>query len=632
MGRPAEALDLIYKDDSYRAFYNSKKSRRQVVYVGANDGMLHAFNAGFFDEDNHAFTLQSSAATEVQYALGQELWAYVPFEVLPHLQALPQYDYDPDYGHHICFVDLKPRVVDVKFANGTWHTVLVCGMRFGGGEVSVAGDVLKSAYFALDITDPEAPPTLLWSFSDTHGTAPTGTNKMGFTSSYPGVVTVYDKTNGDRKPYLLVGSGPTTLNPNYDPSATPAYPSKSDQYASLYAIDIETGAATLLTTLSDATEANSYFGDALAVVDPDLSSKTVAGKLNYASELAYIGISSDPDANPATPPKGKLFRLRTVDASGDPIYDPTSWVLDVLCDVERPVTAPPNVTIAALRGQTQAYRAYIDATDLTTVTNVPLVHFGTGEYMFNEDKEDDNRKQAFYGIIEPLAIAATSPKRYELAFGTVDKAWLMDVSSTEVFENGMIDMDGDGTIDSTNWPPSDPLNATTGFTSWPDDPPTFNTWLQHLMVSDLTDTNKDHFSIYHGFKFDLESNGERVIGQPGTLGGVTLFTSFLPSNTVCDTLGDSRLYAAHYLTGSAFFRPILGLDNSDTITVGMETYSESKRSTDLGVGMSATPSFHASLGKPTAYIQTSTGQVLEIEIDPVYKVLPPGVHLRSWRY
>ena len=252
--------------------------------------------------------------------------------------------------------------------------------------------------------------------------------------------------------------------------------------------------------------------------------------------------------------------------------------------------------------------------------------------MFNEDKEDDNRRQAFYGIIEPLAIAATSPKRYELAFGTVDKAWLMDVSSTEVFENGMIDMDGDGTIDSTNWPPSDPLNATTGFTSWPDDPPTFNTWLQHLMVSDLTDTNKDHFSIYHGFKFDLESNGERVIGQPGILGGVAIFTSFLPSNLVCDTLGTSRLYATHYLTGSAYYKPILGLDNTNTITVATETYAESKRSTDLGVGMSATPSFHASLGKPTAYIQTSTGQVLEIELDTVYKVLPPGVHLRSWRY
>ena len=43
--RPAENFDLLYRDAGYREFARRYRDRRRVVYVGANDGMLHAFNA-----------------------------------------------------------------------------------------------------------------------------------------------------------------------------------------------------------------------------------------------------------------------------------------------------------------------------------------------------------------------------------------------------------------------------------------------------------------------------------------------------------------------------------------------------------------------------------------------------------
>jgi type IV pilus assembly protein PilY1 len=197
VGTPAENYDLLYADGSYREFWIKYRNRRKVVYVGANDGMLHAFNAGFFFFDSAdgrwEFGKQSDGGSETAYDLGAELWAYVPMNLLPHLYWLT----DPNY-QHVFYVDQKPKVFDAKiFADDSkhpngWGTILVCGMRFGGGKIRTDKDhdgiyengdqIMKSAYFVLDITDPESAPELLAeiSFDD-----------LGFTTSYPGAILVY---------------------------------------------------------------------------------------------------------------------------------------------------------------------------------------------------------------------------------------------------------------------------------------------------------------------------------------------------------------------------------------------------------------------------------------------------------
>ena len=120
-----------YGDSGYADFVASKADRKPVVYVAANDGMLHAFSAD--DEDG-----------------GTELWAYVPTVVMPKLYKLA----DKNYGtNHQYYVDGAPVMADIKVGN-TWKTILVGGLGAGG-----------AAYYALDITDPENP-SLLWEFTD----------------------------------------------------------------------------------------------------------------------------------------------------------------------------------------------------------------------------------------------------------------------------------------------------------------------------------------------------------------------------------------------------------------------------------------------------------------------------------
>lgn len=116
---PPRSSDL---SQGFQDFLAANMNRKRVVYVGANDGMIHAFDAD----------------------TGKELWAYIPQEVLGTLEQFA----DPNYCHR-SYVDLSPTAVDVEI-NGVWRTVLLGGLRTGG-----------DSYFALDVTNPYAP-DVLW--------------------------------------------------------------------------------------------------------------------------------------------------------------------------------------------------------------------------------------------------------------------------------------------------------------------------------------------------------------------------------------------------------------------------------------------------------------------------------------
>jgi len=141
IGRPQseENYDAIYGDESYQKFSQTYRDRRQVVYFGANDGMLHAINAGFYDFSAGKYS--TSLNGETAHPLGSELWAYVPSNALPHMQWLPQLTYP-----HVYYVDGIPQTFDVNIfppsdthPNG-WGTILVVGMRLGGGEYTFDPD------------------------------------------------------------------------------------------------------------------------------------------------------------------------------------------------------------------------------------------------------------------------------------------------------------------------------------------------------------------------------------------------------------------------------------------------------------------------------------------------------------
>jgi len=178
------APDQDFTFDSYPAFVNANLNRAPRVYVGANDGMLHAFDA----------------------LTGDEVFAYIPSMVTANLGALTRQPYI-----HTYFVDGQLATGDVFF-DGTWHTVLVGGLGAGG-----------KGFFALDITDANAsnvsPETaalndrLLWEVDASD-------DDIGFSYSRPTIA----RLNDDRW-YAVVGNG---------------YNSESGN-AKLLIIDIETG-------------------------------------------------------------------------------------------------------------------------------------------------------------------------------------------------------------------------------------------------------------------------------------------------------------------------------------------------------------------------------------------------------
>ncbi|WP_454752281.1 pilus assembly protein [Cupriavidus necator] len=110
---------------SYFSFLaNNRTNRRPMIYVGANDGMLHGFDA----------------------LTGVEKFAYLPNQAIVGTNSVKALA-SPDYVHRF-FVDATPSAGDVFIPSGSgstasWRTVLVGGMGAGG-----------KGMFALDVTDP----------------------------------------------------------------------------------------------------------------------------------------------------------------------------------------------------------------------------------------------------------------------------------------------------------------------------------------------------------------------------------------------------------------------------------------------------------------------------------------------
>jgi type IV pilus assembly protein PilY1 len=261
VSRPAEAYNYIYRDPTYNDFVDKWNKRRSVVYFGANDGMLHAVNAGFYFENGNQFcctdelnadgtckkspkkdtTTGISGICDGEPNLGEELWAYIPYNLQPHLKCLA----DKLYTHKY-FVDQKPRIFDVQiFAEepecknglddpkcihpGGWGTILVGSMRFGGSPVTAeslnsnSNDKRQfiSSFFILDITNPEADltasgaePLLLGEMTRTTEKQSSGLDKytnLNYTTSTPAMVIMRDGPANEvtSKWYLAMGNGPT---------------------------------------------------------------------------------------------------------------------------------------------------------------------------------------------------------------------------------------------------------------------------------------------------------------------------------------------------------------------------------------------------------------------------------------
>ncbi len=162
-----------------------------AILLGANDGMLHAFDD----------------------ATGSELWAYVPDELQSRLRLLTP----GASGSHQFFVDSSPKLLTTDDG----HKIVVFGFGRGG-----------RAYYGLDVTDKTAP-KLLWKITDTTSTGGGDFSELGQGWSEPAFI----KTSSSVDAFLIGGG----YDPYFDdPSHTAANPSGYGR--AIFAVNALTGA------------------------------------------------------------------------------------------------------------------------------------------------------------------------------------------------------------------------------------------------------------------------------------------------------------------------------------------------------------------------------------------------------
>ena len=249
------AFDGAYSDQSYAKFYNSDQyNNRNMVFVGANDGMLHAFRVGKVTRPPYnaslPFRISKIEARDIALNIGDEEWAFIPKNALPYLKYLT----DPDYNH-MYFVDSTVRLLDASinapnttatgctrteywkcnkittysdstkkildFRNTSWRTILIGGMGMGGASRDKDGhcnnpdgstptnaaaesrqDCVKSpvnkvglsSFFALDVTEP-ASPKFMWEFSDALDDLAPNDKGLGYALSGPAFVRISARQN-----------------------------------------------------------------------------------------------------------------------------------------------------------------------------------------------------------------------------------------------------------------------------------------------------------------------------------------------------------------------------------------------------------------------------------------------------
>lgn len=589
---PKERFDRIYGSESYKNYYNYWKNRRAVVYVGGNDGMLHAFNNGFSESAPADATITSTMAqltvhtgvtldpvtrevvsysTDATKPLGKELWAFVPYDVLPHLAWLG----DPDY-QHVYYVDLMTRATDADIFTPDadhvegWGTVIIIGLRLGGGEIDVQDDfgsgtvtkkAFKSAYYALDITNPEAPPKLLWRFTD---------DELGFTLGTPTIVKESDKW------YAVFGSGPSNFRGGrvVDTTITNTKFTKNGQVAGLngmsstspylYVIDLKTGQPTSTwtehTSVSgsgkkgfiklSSTETNGFAAGATATDFP----------LDFNYDMIYVGTnycatSCNADGSPTSTGSwsGNMYRINMRDTSVTPqahLTDPGLWTVSKVFSPGRPITTKPSI-------------------GADPSSNV-WVYFGTGRFLHIDDRFDASQ-QTFYGFKDTCHGSGCST--------TMTSTYFLNSNNYTVDSTV-------GTPTSGNMVPAIPA-----YTMGPLQTSALPTFKQ--LENFMRDSGTGWY-VTLGTRERITVNGFVVAGIAG-------FGSYTPNDDVCEFEGTSKEYFPYYLTGTVYYSP-----QGTPMTSVFES---------TGSGLPSAPAIHIdSKGEAKLFIQKSTGEIKVIKL------------------
>ena len=506
---PAGYSDLTYANDGANSGYanSSAYKSRGMVYAGANDGLLHAFNMGVLTVKSQGAQLATLSGSD----LGEERWAFIPKNVLPYLKYLADSEYN-----HLYLVDGTTKIVDAsvghndadaanypgcsateywkckrdnaKDNNKSWRTILIGSMGIGGasrnfGDATCVDklasgscvktpvpDVGMSSYFALDITDPTNP-SFLWEFSD---------ETLGYSTSGAAVARVSHKKDdgtvakgANGRWYAVLGNGPSGPIDNEKKQ----FKGKSDKPLKVFVLDLKYGASNSMKyELAPATAINNAFVGSIsnAPIDTDRWSKLAKG--SYSDDALYFGYANcEADCDTLNPTwDGGVMRLRTFE---NPL--PSQWSLTQMIKGTGPVTASIS------RLQDKKYH------------NLWLF-FGSGRYYFKDDDKSASRK--LFGLREPC---------YRMD-NTLDNSTTSTCAAT-------IDFAAGGFSDQT---------------------------------TSISAVDKGWYIDMDPEDTDNVLGAERVITDPVAMpNGAVFFTTFKPSTDICKFGGNSYMWGVKYDTG-----------------------------------------------------------------------------------
>ncbi|HAW50547.1 TPA: hypothetical protein DCX16_06335 [bacterium] len=549
--------------DPYRYFVEKYEKRERMVFVGSNDGLLHAFS--LVDKCGHKtygtisdceydkkgnvlekLRLLCKKEESPYHCGGWEKWVYIPSNLLPYLR----YKADPNFPCRFSGVDAGLVKTDIRMHFGLgsgvrreWGSVLVGGEREGG-----------SYYFCLNITDSTAminwtgTKSVIWEYSDRE--------RLGDSMSCPeiGIIKGVDKI-----PYWVAFLTTSINNTSDKPYIIP--------------LNITTGKPLKKGTVGLTPENE----DLIIEVKHNGTSATLPLTSASAVDDAYDGMFNDlidvvyfGDSN------GRVWKMTVGTPSINTINGNKNWEPYPIFQTKKgqPISVPIAITF------TKDYK--------------PMLFFGTGRY---EDKEDiiSTYTQTLYCLIdrgeEKRGIGIEELKNKKIGMDEITNStnyWYHKLDEVMFVNKGV--------------PPLCVVDPLTGD--------------KDFRPNEGTRTTKIKKAQTHnwGWYLDLNFKGcddvaERITESCLIYGGILFFTSFIPTVQPCEAGGYAYLHAIDYLTGDPPSREVLkGTSVGDMIVTGIY----------LGKGVPSRPVIDP-VGKKLLVQMSDEGRIKDVDISPGIK-------------
>jgi hypothetical protein len=590
---------FYYMFNNYLDFRANESSRNSIIYIGANDGSLHAFDLN----------------------TGREKWAFVPKSMHDKLN-LAGLDSSFDQcalGYcHQYYVDGSPQAGDIfaDFGSGDeWRTILVTGMRAGG-----------QSFFALDVTaggadfDAGDPTKFLWEFTDNQlgetwndaaidrVVVAKATPPYGLTSPLQkkwGVFfgSGYSKTDQSSKIAYLYGIeahdasdlwrdslGNTTNRVMIEGASVEVLKVKNypDNDPTKWFADGEyvkgvTSGATAKVVIVEWTSfdhARIVLSNRSGTFTSDEQIKGLSNTNHQADLIGNVVNETGPYMNDAlsSPLTVDMAYPRPLDKADDYIAD-RIYTGNLYGDMFRVI----NIGKAQQPVVEKLFSMNIGVPNISPIRAKAdmaytkfggeiWVYFGTGIYEQQIDKTN-NDTQYFFGLRDDLAgrtyVGQDDPNLAQLTaeFATTQIGGQDVVVRTVSGSNPEIDTDADGKPDR------------------------HKSWRMELGPG--------------------ATGSERVIVKPLAIEGIVFFTTFVPDADICEGAGDTWVFALDYKSGLALQHPIFDLngdgefDDQDRIDSNGDGVKDKNDVIPIGIHVGRGKGSHPVVHKDTLFITTT---------------------------